>query len=275
MIWYRDIFFSWAFAQKRLHKASSPRTRFFFSFLRLALAPASKVELCNLIFLGLRRRLLHSFVRLAIKNQALRELTCQRHVFFEAHWSLNKKILRYGLFSPIFTRCWRKWNIFRPLLSRRGRQTWSPAGWGGNSRPVLLQTVKAPPPHPPLPPPPSRTSGQPGTQTHLLLTHDWPRANTIVFTEIGSLLWLWRLPDGRRNAARDGHVRFEVRNNQACAVICRASCQQPPTGWDAVKQTFAQGPLSSVFLPCRLSIHFSLCCTLFTLAASPLCWAAV
>lgn len=226
---------------------------------------------------GWRRCLLRSFVQLAIKNQALREWISQRHVLFEAHRSLNTKIPRYGFFffffiSPDVGRI----EIFSaPLLSRRGRGTWSPVGRGGDGQPVLLQTVKIP--HPSCPP-------DCPANKH---TFYWPTADPEL-TRV--YLWKWDpLPalieaalgrsaaDGRRNVARAPPHAFprlvpsEHRNNQACAVLCRASCQQPPTGSGAVKQTFAQGPLSSVFVPSCLSIHFSLCCTLFAPAASRLC----
>lgn len=65
---------------------------------------------------GSRRRLLHSFVQLAIKNQALRERTCQRHVFFEAHRGLNKEILSYGFFFSLFHRMLKEVKYFSPPL---------------------------------------------------------------------------------------------------------------------------------------------------------------
>lgn len=40
----------------------------------------------------------------------------------------------------------------------------------------------------------------------------------------------------------------KLQNNQPSAVICRVSCQQPPTGSACVKQTFAQGPFSCLFV---------------------------
>lgn len=48
----------------------------------------------------------------------------------------------------------------------------------------------------------------------------------------------------------------KLQNNQPSAVICRVSCQQPPTGSACVKQTFAQGPFSCLFVFFILFLSF-------------------
>lgn len=254
-----------------LHKrgCTKPHLRapgFFSSFLRLVLARASSAEICNLIFL------VHADVYCTLLFNWQSKIRPWGSGLVKGTFSLKrtgvliKKFSLMAFFFSLFHQMLKEVQCFRPLSSRRGRRTWSPVDWGGDGGPVLLLTVKVP--HPPTSPP--------SRQTFYWPTNDPKWTQLCVWKWIGSLLWLWRLvqPGTAEETHTNHHVRSEARNNQACAVICWASCQQPPTGWGGVKETFAQGPLSSVFLSPRLSIHFSPCCTLFAPVASQLCGAA-
>lgn len=110
------------------------------------------------------RHLLRSFVQLAIKNQALREQFCQRHVFFEAHRILNTKKFRDGFFFCPFSPDVEGSKIFSAPFCLAVAGEAIPVGRGEGSGPVLLHTVKIP--HLPSP------LGPLSTQTHLLLTCD-------------------------------------------------------------------------------------------------------
>lgn len=214
-----------------------------------------------------RRRLLHSFVQLAIKNQALRERTCQRHVFFEAHRSLNTKILSCSFFSPLFHQMLKEVKYFpSPLVSPR-RTIGIPRRLRRRRRTCLVTNCKKSVTPPPL-----------GTQTHLLLTHDWPRANSIVFMEIGSAPCSdcgdSQPVSCRRRKKRGTQPPCAFGGSKQSSVCCHLSSISPATTHRLRRRktdVWAQGPLSSVFVPSRLSIHLSLCCTLFAPVASQLC----
>lgn len=135
IIWCNVSFF---FSSEPLHKRGFKKLHLhaldFFSPFLVASYPfcdwrwrrASSLEICNLIFFGWHRRLFRSFVRRAIKNQALRERICQRPVLFEAHRSLNVKkfdVMAF-FFSFSFSPDVGRIEIFSALLlSRPGRGT--------------------------------------------------------------------------------------------------------------------------------------------------------